>query len=269
MANRIGTFPTFANLAPPWSLPTLDANFVSVNTAFNDSSLGFVNATATDTGTANNYVVTLPFGTPSTYNQGMTVAFVPLNSNTGSSNITVNPLGSVSILDASGNALATGAMTAGALVTMVFVGTAFRLITSSAGGRLVYTNNVTASPPVTITINCLGFSSVSVYISLKAAANGTFTFALTNLAAGTPIDILINVNTISQIAKWTASTPSAIAYTAISAIYGFDNAPPGGNFNVNLITTGDSASNFIQYRGVANLDPNSSNNVIHFIAASF
>jgi hypothetical protein len=267
MANRIGTFPTFANLAPPWSLPTLDSNFVSVNTAFNDSSLGFVNATATDTGTANNYVVTLPFGVPSAYNQGMTVAFVPLNSNTGASNITVNPLGSVSILDPSGNALASGAMTAGALATLVFVGTAFRVISSGSGGRLVYTTNVTASPPVTTTISCLGFSSVSIFISLaSAAATGTFTFALTGLANGVPIDVRIDTRNANQIVKWTAATPGSVAYTTISATYGSTQGTFG--FSLSLIAVGDFANNSIVYRGVANLDPNTGNNVVHFMAAS-
>jgi hypothetical protein len=197
----------------------------------------------------------------------MTVAFVPLNSNTGASNITVNPLGSVSVLDPSGNALVSGAFVAGTMATLIFVGTAFRLVTTGIGGKLVYTNNVTASPPVTTTINCLGYSSVLIYLSLVSApASGIYTFALSNLANGTPIDVAINPRGSSQVLKWTAATPSSVSYAPINALYS-GGASPG--FNTNLIGAGDSATNQILYRGVANLDPNTATNVIHFMAASF
>src|SRR5208282_3428457 len=133
MANRATPATHQGPLSPPWLLSAFDSNWDSPITALNDSSLGFVNYIGTDTGSANNYLVTLPFGLPSAYNPGMLIIFNPANSNTGASVVTVSPLTSVSILDSSGNPLSTGAINAGTLLEMVFTGSAFQIVTPSIG----------------------------------------------------------------------------------------------------------------------------------------
>lgn len=271
MANRIGTFPTFANLSPPWSLATLDSNFVSVNSLGNDSSLGYNNV-GTDSGTSNSYVITLAFGVPSAYNQGMLVSFTPLNSNTGPSNITVNPLGSVQILSSSGTMLSSGQITAGTTVTMQYVGTAFRLLGSGSGGGgggILNSTNAITTAGSTVTINCLGYSGVIVFADATGApGSAATTFSLTNLAAGIPIDACILPGNVNQTFKWSATTPGSITYTTIRVVYGFSGYNPGST-TFTLITGGDSAANHIVYRGVANLNPVSSAYQIVFMGASF
>jgi hypothetical protein len=241
MANRIGTFPTFANLAPPWSLPILDTSFVSVNTAFNDSSLGFVNATATDTGTANNYVVTLPYGAPSAYNQGMTVAFVPLNSNTGSSNITVSPLGSVSILSAAGGTLPANAIVAGVMVTLVYIGTAFRPLAGSPSNPLMSDQGSVAFG--TFTINCGGFTSVAVN-SVQTTA-GTYIYNLTNLVIPTRVSFVISTNGASRLVKVNATDPTSVSYR--TGVFYQSTAIFFGSAT-------DGSTNWLIYSGVAMAD---------------
>jgi hypothetical protein len=71
-------------------------NFVNLSKgryqgAFNDSSLGYVNYVGTDSGTANLYNVTLPFGVPSSYNIGMCVAFKPAHVPEDGSNPLIQP----------------------------------------------------------------------------------------------------------------------------------------------------------------------------------
>jgi hypothetical protein len=245
MANRIGTFPTFANLAPPWSLPTLDANFVSVNTAFNDSSLGFSNV-GIDSGTSGNYVVTLAYGAPSAYNQGMLLSFLPLNANTGSSSVTVNPLGSVSILTPSGNPLPANALAPGVLATMVFSGTAFYLLGGLVNNPLNSTLGLISSPGTT-TINCSGFSSVRIQATL--GSGGSYTFSLTNLALGVPVDIQIITQSATRLFKVAATTPASVSYLCLAIYQGA---------TTQFASTSDNAANHLLYHGVSMLNTSTS-----------
>lgn len=236
MANRIGTFPTFANLAPPWSLPTLDSNFVSVNTAVNDSSLGFVNGILTDTGSVNAYVVTCPFGAPTAYNPGMAVAFTPANSNTGGSTITVSPLGSVSILTSTGGALPAGALQAGQTAFMVLVGTAFRLLSASYNPSL---NQFSSIAPGTQTINVAGFNAIEIFATLTTV--GAYTFTLNNLPQGVPVYVTILTNGSGRQVSMTATNPASLAYV-IRSVY--------QNASSNLVSGFDVAPNALVYQGV-------------------
>jgi hypothetical protein len=105
----------------------LDANANNATGAINDSSLGSVNGPLTDTGAVNAYVVTCAYGTPSAYNNGMTVFFKPTNTNTGPSTLTVSPLSSLPITATDGTALAGGELAAGVAIGLVCDGTAFRI----------------------------------------------------------------------------------------------------------------------------------------------
>jgi hypothetical protein len=181
MASRIGSLTQFAPLSPPWQLTQLDANFTAGVTAFNDSSLGYSNAISTDTGTANNYIVALPYGSPTGYNQGMLVTFIPANSNSGASTITVSPLGSAPITDLNGNALSAGLLVAGQKAVLVYIGTSFCLTNSTQFN--VKNQDYGVFSTNTATLDCTGFSRVNVSIQYTGA--GDFTLTLNNLGIGT------------------------------------------------------------------------------------
>jgi len=136
--SRVASLTDFAALAPPWMLSQLDQNTTNIAAAFNDASLGYVNAIATDTGTANNYAVTCVYGTPSAYNAGFTIAFIPANTNTGASVITVSPLGSLSIVDVNGNTLQAGAIQSGRLCALICMGSSFRIVNLLQSGGVPY-----------------------------------------------------------------------------------------------------------------------------------
>lgn len=137
MANRITSYNTFASLTTA-STVNLDQNFTYTASGFEDSSLGWNNLVTVDSGSANNYVVTLPYGAPSNYNVGFLVEFIPANSNTGASNITISPLGSATIVDSFGNMLFAGAIVAGKLCQIVYTGTNFRLLNAYQTGGVPY-----------------------------------------------------------------------------------------------------------------------------------
>jgi len=64
---------------------------------------------ATDSGTADNYVLTESTGiTPTAYYVGGSIAFTPINANTGASVANLNSLGSLSLLTSDGSALPSG-----------------------------------------------------------------------------------------------------------------------------------------------------------------
>jgi hypothetical protein len=131
MANRL-TIPVvnFESLPPPWNLVSLDADMTAIQTALNDSSLGYSNA-AVDTGAANAYAITLPFGSPSSYQSGMVAIFKAANSNTGASTLTVSPLGAIQILNQFGNPLQSGDILAGQVVYCIYLSPNFYMLSQS------------------------------------------------------------------------------------------------------------------------------------------
>jgi hypothetical protein len=174
--NRITAPSTFETLAPPWSLANLDTNFSNNQNSWNDSSLGFSNFAASDTGSTNAYAVTLPIGAPSAYNPGMVVAFNPANTNTGASTITISPLGSVAILYMSGSPLVGGEIVAGTSAFLIFNGTlnSFLLINPTLGIPVItntgleYVSQDLGVVTTNQTIDCVGAVAVSVTMSSGA-----------------------------------------------------------------------------------------------------
>ena len=108
------------------NIPMLDADLAFLLNSFNDSAAGWINY-ATDSGSVNSYVVTLS-PAPSAYVAGMSLAFVPANTNTGASTINVNSLGSVAIVTQSAAALTAGQLPSGTVSILVYDGTRFRII---------------------------------------------------------------------------------------------------------------------------------------------
>jgi hypothetical protein len=258
MASRVGSITQFAPLSPPWQLTQLDQNFTNETAGQNDSSLGYVNAVATDTGTANNYAVTLPFGSPTAYNQGMTVAFNPANANTAGSVITVSPLGSTPILTAGGLPLPANTLLVGVTAYLVFIGSAFRLLNQTS----VNPNNF--FPPLvspgTLTIPMLGFSSLNANISQSIA--GTYTYNITNLSLGTFVYILIRTSGVNKLVALSASDPSSVAYN-INVVYGTSSHIHFGGGAT------DFAPTILLYQGVATFDTNAAQNVLYLSGAAY
>ena len=137
MAGRpiVDTIPTFASTGTGAlnNISVLDSKFAEIFTGYNDSSIGY-NSYVADTGVANAYVLTLP-AAPSAYVSGMTVSWLPLNTNTGVSTVNVNSLGAVSLLNLAGQAVSPGDIVGGSnaqVITMVYTGTNFQIISPIA-----------------------------------------------------------------------------------------------------------------------------------------
>jgi hypothetical protein len=88
---------------------------------------------ATDTGTANAYVVTLS-PVPTAYTVGFPVYFKAANANTGASTLNVNGLGAVTITKRGGTALAAGDIPVNASIHVVYDGTNFEMVSGAGGG---------------------------------------------------------------------------------------------------------------------------------------
>ena len=114
-----------------------------------ETAMGF----SPDTGTANTFVLTLPG--LAAYYTGMMVWFKATYANTGTCTINVNSLGAKSLVRPGGIGLASGDITAGALICAVYDGTNFQLI-SLLAANLVHltatqtlTNKTLTSPTLT------------------------------------------------------------------------------------------------------------------------
>lgn len=80
----------------------------------------------TDSGSANNYAVTLS-PAPGSYFAGMAIAFKAANANTGASTLSVNSMTAKSINKLGGTALASGDIAAGQIVFAIYDGSSFQL----------------------------------------------------------------------------------------------------------------------------------------------
>jgi len=206
MANRLATFPTFANLAPPWLLSTLDGNFISTANFANDSSLGFVNGIATDTGSVNAYQVTCPFGAPTAYNAGMVIAFIPANTNTGASTIQVLPLaGTQAIRDFSGNAIPPGALVTGKLAVLYYISGAFRMLVETP-----FSSQQVITAAGTTTVACPVNQQISIVFDFTGAPGSmTYPITLTGVTIGAHLDLNFLMAGGGQKIQFTACTDSA------------------------------------------------------------
>jgi len=217
MANRIGTINQFENLSPPWLLTSLDQYFAFITSGFTDSSLGWVNGVPLDTGTANNYVISaLPFGVPSNYQDGMMLVWIPNNTNTGQSNITINPLGSTSILNPAGIVLQGGELAANQAVAMVYKSatpSGFRIIGPCPLGIQKVLSSSTSA-----TIECAGYSSINAEV-VFASGGASQTVSLAHLAAGVPVNLWIANGVASTITVFVNGTnPTGTPFSSVTGV---------------------------------------------------
>lgn len=169
---------TFATATTAIPLSQLDGNFSNVNAAINNA-LTYSNY-ALDTGTANNYAITIT-GQTTTYAAGIRFQFKAANTNTGASTLNVNAQGATTIVTTTGAALAAGAIASGAIVDVMYDGTNFQLLNDSGSGSETF-NNVTVTG--TATINVANVTTFSPTITNAQLANSSATLGNATVTLG-------------------------------------------------------------------------------------
>ncbi|MBM7323844.1 hypothetical protein JS562_12060 [Agrobacterium sp. S2] len=89
-----------------------------------------INPTYTSTGSANAYVLTYPIA-PAKYSKGIIYAFWANHTNTGAATLNINGLGAKAITSSDKNPLVASQILADTVVTVVYDGSAFRMIAAS------------------------------------------------------------------------------------------------------------------------------------------
>lgn len=144
------------------------------------------------------------------YNDGFTVRVkTPLES-TGPVTINVNSLGAKSILDQDGNALASGALSAGNIAQIVYVDGAFRLMNSGYDVSRAETYANTATTQAGIATTQAGIATTQAGIATTKASEAS---ASASAAAGSASAASTSAGTASS----AASSAAASAVTAASS----------------------------------------------------
>lgn len=125
------TNPTqFENQSPPWSLVSLDQNFTNLDNA--QATLNNASNYYTDSGTANNFAITIPGTQIFNLTAGLELDILAGNANTGASTLTLNGGSAKNIVNPSGSALSTGQIAASQVFKVIYDGTQWQLQTASA-----------------------------------------------------------------------------------------------------------------------------------------
>lgn len=157
---------------------------------------------AVDTGAANAYVVSLPH-TPSGYVDGLTVRFRAINTNTGASTINVNSLGTKSIRNRSGSALAAGDIT---------VGVPLEVIYSTSTGFFHLSENSAVSATAAASSATAAASSASAASTSASAASSSATAAASSASAASTSET--NAASSASSASTSATTATTQASNA-------------------------------------------------------
>jgi hypothetical protein len=134
MAKPVTIPNTFATATTSIPLANLDADFSTVSTALNDAST--YSNYALDAGTTNAYSITLS-GVSTTYQAGLAIQFQATNASTGPCTLNVNGQGAKNLIYPDGSALATNSVVVGAIVSCMYDGTSFQVLSiknASGGG---------------------------------------------------------------------------------------------------------------------------------------
>jgi hypothetical protein len=195
------TITPFANLTPPWSLIQLDANFAAIRAAIQSSNT--YGNYLVDTGAANVYVVSLPANITAVLAAGLAIQFLAANTNTGPSTLNAYGTSAKSITNFDGSAIAAGTIRAGAVVSVVYDGTQFKIVGQGAGGQRFADAEVPTG-----TINGVGASGNTVFTLANAPTPAASLILLHR--DGTPylagIDFVLAGLTITFVATSTPQT---------------------------------------------------------------
>ena len=259
---------TFATATTAIPLSQLDNNFSNVNAAINNA-ITYSNY-ALDTGSANNYVITIT-GQTTTYAAGIAFQFKATNTNTGASTLNVNAQGTQSIVRTDGSALSAGDILAGGIVSVMYDGTNFQLM-NDAGGKAETFSNVTVTG--TATINVANVTTFSPAITNAQLANSNVTIGNTAVSLGGSINTvnnltLVNANVSSgnvtvttvqdqygNVRAIASVGDKTTAYTLAKADVGrYVTIGSGGSINItnNVFAAGDAVSIFNNTNANANI----------------
>jgi hypothetical protein len=155
----------FGSQAGPIPLSQLDADYNVLAAAIND--IATYGNYYSDSGAVNALAITVAGPLTFTYTTGVWFDVLVGNTNTAAATLNVNGLGPKAIVDQSGAALLAGALVGGSAYRLVYDGTSFRMLSSTAiGGTFTGTlAGCTTSPTATfnwsrvgnqITLDCAG-----------------------------------------------------------------------------------------------------------------
>jgi len=135
MAGSVSGLVTFGTQVGPIATSTLDTNFTALTTAVNSANT--YSNYLTDSGSANNIVVSVPSPSTATLAAGLTLTIKVAQTNTGPTTLNLNAGGAVGVIDAFGNTLSSNELVGGSIFTFVYNGTKWQIVGGSgAGGSL-------------------------------------------------------------------------------------------------------------------------------------
>jgi hypothetical protein len=126
----------FVLLGDPLNADSASPNKATLGKLMPDAIRWGQNQHANDTGAANAYVITFANPAPLAYTLGMRLTFKAANSNTGASTLNVNSLGTIALVTVTGAALASGNISAGQIVIVVYDGTNFQVLNVTSSGTI-------------------------------------------------------------------------------------------------------------------------------------
>ena len=187
---------------------------------------------AADTGAANAYAIAL---TPAVINipVGIPIHFMASNANTGASTLAVNGLAPVAIKQPDGTDLPAGAILAGQMVTVMYTGAVFMLVSRSASTQAYaafYKANA-LSPAFTKT----GAGTISIKAGTSALVAGTMVNITTDTAVVMPT---LTAGTDYAIYACTDGTVRADASFTAPTGYTTANSRLIGGFHYGLVAPG-------------------------------
>ena len=207
---------TFGGQTGSIALSLLDTNFTQVATFLNNAN-NYSNY-LTDTGAANAVVVATPTSVTATYTAGLMIVVKVIAANTGATTINVNSLGTKNIYNPNLTALSANALLAGSLSTMVYDGTQFILISTTALNNPVVTNYVES-------VVAIGNSGTTQTLALTngtvqtVTMTGNCTFTMPTATAGKSFILIVSTGagsftgTFTSV-KWPSNTAPTLTTTA-------------------------------------------------------
>jgi hypothetical protein len=154
MAKPVTIPNTFATATTSIPLANLDTDFSTVATALNDAST--YSNYALDSGTVDAYVVSLS-GLSTTYQAGLAIQFQATNANTGPCTLNVNGQGAKPLVYPDGSALAVNGIVVGAIVSCMYDGNNFQILSiknaSGGGGGNGTVTSVAMSVPAFLSVS--------------------------------------------------------------------------------------------------------------------
>jgi hypothetical protein len=172
---------TFATQNGPIPLSQLDSDLDTLYTAVNDPAT-YTNYLV-DAGSTNSIVVTFSGGLSySSYKSGDTVVVKVANTNTGSTTLNINSIGSKTIKNPSGANLNASQLVAGGIYVFAYDGTNFQIIGFDTASSSNFTGNPTLIPPSGVALNIVEPAGPSYGINLTSSTSAGNSFGIAVLA---------------------------------------------------------------------------------------